>query len=768
MGRNNRKRRAEKRAQKKKRQKLRNKMVKKDKSIAPVFQVMQHPFANLSDDERKQLIKDIAENSEKVYLESVTKIKDILTDYDPIILLSILASYGLTVPVGDEGLKKKDSELEIKQAHLELCQAFALQINPNNLKRGPFGPDIVREVWETIPSLMQAHNFRKISEQKDDATDDEKAVNLVQQSIRGNTQMVRNWGYFSQVKQISQEIYEPFDDPINDKYGFTASNVIELFKYLINEIEERNSTKFQELRKLYQIKDKRELVYKYHELIGQQKEDAERFISEVEIDSLSRKNLFSMLVSHYDLRLPDNYMFSVNDISNDLGFDETTSRSILDVFSHSFGDLEEYDTEYIHLSNPIWIRPLIKIEEDKYFCVIPQLFFSFVIPSLEGLIEDIDKDKLSARRSRYLEDKVAEIIHRRFPESNTVSGIKWMHNGIEYETDLITFIDSHALIVEAKSGKITEPALRGAPDRLKRHVKEILVDPNIQSKRLKERLIELINNTELDDDLREKLPTDLSKIHKVIRVSVSLEDFAMLQANVSQLKDTGWLPDDFEPCPTMNIADFETLFDFLEHPVHIIHYLQRRQELEGEIHFMGDELDLMGLYIDTLFNIGDVVPGVDFIISEMSAPLDAYYNSKDAGIAIPKPKPKISPLFSEIFNQLEQRKSQRWTEIGVILNRFSPDDQQQLIKMINKLKKNVRENWNVEGHENMAVFMPPKASEYALVFLVYNNNNAHRRNEFIEEAAMHGLEPEHVTKCIVIAKNMDKDDMAYHFIGLFQ
>lgn len=768
MGRNNRQRRAKKQAQNKKRQKIRNKKDYKDKSIGPVFQVMPNPLAGLSDKERKQVIKEIADNSERVYQESLSKIKEIFSKYDPFILLSILASYGLTVPVGDKGITRKDSEFTIKQAHIELCQAFSLQIRPSDLKGEPFGPDVVQVLWDALPDLLEAYSNRKLAELNDHASDDEKAVKYIQQSIRANTQMVRNWGYFSQVINISREIYEPFNKQLKDKLGFTGSEIFELFKYLINEIEGRNSRRYQELAQLYQIKDKKQLVIKYYELIGQKKEDAKSFIDGVGIDSIGRKKLFFMLMSHYDLRLPDNYTFNLEEIINSTRIEEPVAKKILEEFSYSLGDLEEYETEYIYLSNPVWLQPLIRLGKDKYFCAIPQLFFSFVMPSLERLIENVDKKELSERRACYLENKVSEIIRRRFPKSNTVSGIKWMYDGAEYETDLITFIDSHALIVEAKSGKITEPALRGAPDRLKRHVKEILVDPNIQSKRFKERLLELIANPGIDDDLRDRLPVDINTIQKVIRVSVSLDDFAMLQANVSQLKATGWLPDNFEPCPTMNLADFETLFDFLNHPVQIIHYLERRQELEREVGFMGDELDLMGLYIDTLFNVGHVEPGVDFIISEMSAPLDAYYNSRDAGIDIPKPKPKISPLFSEIFNQLEQRMTPRWTEIGVFLNRFSPDDQYKLTKMITKLKNNVQKNWHLEGHKNMAVFVPPKASEYALVYLVYNNNNAHRRNEFIDVAARYGLEPEHVRQCLVIARNIDKEDFVYHFIGLFQ
>ncbi len=65
------------------------------------------------------------------------------------------------------------------------------------------------------------------------------------------------------------------------------------------------------------------------------------------------------------------------------------------------------------------------------------------------------------------------------------------------------------------------------------------------------------------DALRDSLPIDLKGIHKIIRVSVTLEDFATLQSNLSRFSETGWLPKGFIPCPTMNLSDFETLFDIL-------------------------------------------------------------------------------------------------------------------------------------------------------------------------------------------------------------
>ena len=480
------------------------------------------------------------------------------------------------------------------------------------------------------------------------------------------------------------------------------------------------------------------------------------------------KSIFKALWSYYDLRLYENFIFYPNNIGNALGISEHIVSAILDRFSYQIGDLTEFNTEHIFLANPIWDKPVIKLTEKSYFCPIPQLLFSFVLKSFDKIIEELDKKTLHDRRANYLEEKVEEIIKRRFPEANIVKGIKWKQGDTEYETDLITFIDSYVIVVEAKSGKITDSARRGSKDRLKKYITDILVEPNVQSKRLRDKLLKLIENPSLVDELREKLPVGLDKIHKVLRISVTLENFASLQANISSLESTGWIPKDFEPCPTMNLANFETIFDVLEHPVQIIHYLERRAEMEGSMKYFGDELDLLGWYISTLFNFGNLQEeNAQLLISGMSSPLDKYFESKDHGVVLPKPKPKMSTLFAGILEQLEQRHSHRWTEMGIILHRFSPDDQNKIIRKIKVLEKIVQSSWMIEGHNNVLVYNPPRSSEYALCYVLCKNGNYERRYEFVDNAAQHGLKPDHVKLCLIIVKNMDSD-FIYDLIGLVQ
>jgi len=733
-------------------------------TLGPALFKMPNPFADLSPADRKKEIAEIGADSAKKFEESREALIQILEKYDAVGVLAVLASYGLTVPVGDDGVKIDKTQLQ--QAHVEICQGIALQISPDKLQKEIATPDVIQEVWEAITTHLESLHYREIDLPDENISESELSILTLQQRIRGNTQLVRNWGFLNQVKSIARELYTPFDQEIEASYGFTISATIDLFEHLLHDIEERNTARFKMLVELKQIVDKTEMIERYHAMIDASRDQLDAFLNEFELDDILHEHLFYMILSHMDLRLRLQYQFSPPEIAESMGIDLQVCRQIFDTFSYEFGALADENPDHLYLSNPIWTRPIIKEGPDSYFCTLPQLFFSFIIPSIERLISAVNKDGLSERRAVYLESKISEIIGRRFPESNTETNFKWQDSGIEYETDLITFIDSHIIIVEAKSGKITDPALRGAPDRIRKHLEEILINPNIQSRRLQEKLERLIVDPDSDTNLRKSLPVDITEIHKIIRVSVSLEDFGSIQSNLNLLEPTGWLPDELLPCPTMTVADFETLFDFLEHPVQIVHYLIRRQELEGVVNFIGDELDLMGWYAGTLFDIDNIDSKTDVVISGMSSDLDAYYNSLDAGIDVPKPKPKVSDLFSQILSQLESRRTPRWTEIGVILNRFSPDVQRTLAKNLVKIRANVRNDWQIDGHENMLILNPSESSEYALAIVLFCDANADRRGEFIDYAGRLALEPKHVTQSLVIAVNIDNTEAAYDFIAL--
>lgn len=145
-----------------------------------------------------------------------------------------------------------------------------------------------------------------------------------------------------------------------------------------------------------------------------------------------------------------------------------------------------------------------------------------------------------------------------------------------------------------------------------------------------------------------------------------------------------------------------------------------------------------------------------------------YYNSLDAGVTLDKPQPKISLLFASILSQLEQRRIARWTEIGVALSIFSPSDQNRVARMLKKLEKGVHKNWKRRGHKNMVISIPSRASGHALAYVMFKNGNADGKQDYMNHAVSTALESNHVQTVIVVGRNIDRDDVAYDTIALFE
>jgi hypothetical protein len=726
------------------------------------------PFGELHGEALSKKLDEVGSKSRQGVMEHIGALNKIFLHYDPLILLAILSGYCLTTSAGADGVEREDSKLGITQFHLELMQSLTLQIPYEEWGVELPMPEIVDSARKILEKLGHAITFSRLNGSSIGGSEKNIAAKQLQHQLQLNTQAIRNWGYYQEVLSISTEIYSYFDKPLQERFGFTASSIIAVFNHLLRTSERAQNQRFQHLSDLRQTRSKRILIEKYYRMSGQK--NIEAFLESSKFGMASIDQLFFMILSHMDLKMPEMFTFDVIDVANALKISIDSVNAIFSELSYSPGELADQKTEFIFLDNPVWHKPAIKMDDGRYFCCIPQLFFSFVLPTLDAIVAKVNKPKLHLRRANYLEQKIEEIVKRRFPEVSTVAGIKWHYENKLFETDLLTFIDSHIILIEAKSHSVTKPALRGATDRLRRHINELIVEPSVQSNRLEKRLNELINDPTIEDELREKLPVDLSRIHQVTRVSITLENFASLQTNLAKIADAGWLPADFKACPTITLADFEILFDLLEHPVQIIHYLQRRTELEGKFNFVGDELDLLGLYQTTFLDLGNIQVDEDslFNLTGLSAPIDKYYMSKGEGIQTPKPKPKISPLFDSVFQMLESRSIPRWTEIGVILNRFPPEEQLKITDQVKRQTKVVRKKWKEDGHKNIVICHPPRSSSYSLAWVLITNENLDKRDYFIEQASFLGLEQSHVKTCLIISTNIDTPEEAYNFIGLFE
>lgn len=769
MGINNRIRRKRKKAKEAARKnRRREQSMLETKALVPAHESdgLAGPLEAMGPERETPAIDRLLENGEETYREALSEVGELLRLVDPLSVLSRLTYYDLLF--GDNrigGMKDSDSEWTVPEFHVEMLQALWLRVGPDELSGEPPQGDLTEQIRDNVGTLCYAWLFRGANPSAADLPDGEKAVAFVQSLLSNATEIVRVRSYRSQTRRILRELYEPFDARLLETRGFDASDIPDVFSKLYTEVQSREKSHLGTLVDLFERSgtDKRLLARNYHELLGSEEEEAERFMADPRMNRASLEDLRVLVMDHHDRLLPEVYTFSASDLAEPSGPEEERVSAILDGYALAWGDLAGHDSGYFHRSNPVWRKPLVRLEDGRYFCALPGVFFSFPIPCMEAVLSS-HMDEVKSRRAEYLGFKVAEIVDRHFPGCNIRRNVRWTVDGETLEADLVARIDSLALVIECVSEKITPSELGDEPERLREHVEELLVGPSRKSLRLKKRL----EATGSRPDMAEPLSGGIGKVRKALRVSVCLEDFGFIRSTLRLLGDVGWLPEDFAPSPTMNLADFEMAFDLLGHPVRILHYLSRREAIEGNVGYLADGHDLLGLYLTTLLDTDDagldIVPGMN----ELSAPLDTYYRSLDMGVTAEKPRPAITPLFASVFAQLQREGIDRWPEIGVALGRFSPGDQKRVSKTLARLRKGVHRNWKWPDHRNTAICIPSAAPDHALGYVMFRDGNADGMHGFMEQAASAALASGDVRTAVVIARNIDRDDVAYDAIALHE
>ena len=136
------------------------------------------------------------------------------------------------------------------------------------------------------------------------------------------------------------------------------------------------------------------------------------------------------------------------------------------------------------------------------------------------------KRKMEIQRAYFLETKLGEVLKKALPGAAILSNIKWRLNGDEYETDHLVLLDRTVVIAEAKSHHLTPEGLRGAPERVKRHIQELVLHPSIQSKRLEKLIVTAQDGDEMAGKTVRNIGIDPFRIDRIIRLSVSIDDLS--------------------------------------------------------------------------------------------------------------------------------------------------------------------------------------------------------------------------------------------------
>ena len=376
--------------------------------------------------------------------------------------------------------------------------------------------------------------------------------------------------------------------------------------------------------------------------------------------------------------------------------------------------------------------------------------------------------QLDLQRASFLESQVQRCFRRAFPTANVHPGGKWAWKGRKWETDLIVVVDRTLLIVEAKSARLSPSALRGAPDRLKKHIGEAVEAPAIQLARF----ADMVDQAQLGDKdalaITQSFDVVANDIDQVLRLSVTIDDYSPIGAMESELKAAGWLSPDTDLAPVMSIADLECVMELLERPAHILHYLQTRMRLQRQVVLIGDELDCLGSYLAD----GLVVPTKDerpiLQIVGQSAVVDRYFINLGEGFEPERPRRQLPAYFEQLLAQLAERAAPGWTTASLaIINDLDTRAAEGLNDAMERLRVSVPGNQRDED-ECSVVFVPKDPADLPVAYLVFAEKDHARRFAFVDSLIQQLLEKTGRSRCLIVARMVEAWEMPYAFFAIGQ
>jgi len=198
-----------------------------------------------------------------------------------------------------------------------------------------------------------------------------------------------------------------------------------------------------------------------------------------------------------------------------------------------------------------------------------------------------------------------------------------------------------------------------------------------------------------------------------------------------------------------------------------IHYLSRRAELERQVSYQGDEMDLLGTYLANGFDLG-IAEGIHMALTGMSGPIDEYYQAQQLGLVTDKPQRKLTKWWRDIIQQFETRGFERWSEASTILLDMNLESQKTFERKFEAIRANVHKNWRHRNHLSSVVFVPGPPRMEAIVLYAFKNENADGRKEAMEELVTKAFEKPHIQRCLVVGLNIDQAKFPYSTVAVFE
>tara|TARA_Y100000296_G_C5174778_1_gene259457 strand:- start:381 stop:2603 length:2223 start_codon:yes stop_codon:yes gene_type:complete len=713
----------------------------------------------------KEAMSQASERSTAEADSLIERLTTIFQETDPEGIVAVLCAYGSTQIDRGEDTETSSFLSGIEQFHLELLLELYANFGGGGKASAPVTPQVVEEVLEILKDLGGTFlSFRIRSGLKLD--DPNRARDWLLERTRMHTQAIRNWAYFDGIEQTLDRLFGLADEPFQKHHGFSPGDVLSVFRCLMRNSEEAISHRMEVLAKVAIGRRPIDVFRRYYKFVPELEGEPEALLDLIGRDG-TRMQALAVVMGHYDLHIPFRMGLSQDRLAAQSKVEQQALGRIIKKFSLTQTTHGEFDLERVFLANRSWERFLIESDIYGILCPIPMAFFSHSFRVLDLLYSEAGRqERLSKIRSEFLEEELEAFGRSAFPSGKVTSGACWKWQGSDYETDLIVQVDKAVLIFEAKSHHLKDAALRGAENALKRNIRQIIGESSKQANRIRD-IVALAKGGDRDaTGVCQDIGLEVDEATFVIRLSISLEDLSFVNGASGLLKEAGWITEEVEIAPFISIHDLKILGDVLQSEIHLLHYLNERQFVDRFGEVVGDEMDLLGVYIDKLFNFTMPEENSLIILSGMSGVVDRYYLAGDR-----QPKPKVHPFIRPILKLISDRRRPGWSVFALsLLSAASWEEYDQIASALDDLQRQVKKSGGDLKSNFMLQIQPPLAHRPIVMFCLYREKWREDVKAVMPDLAGAAISEASQTACTVICRDVDKLAAAdaFYFLGLFE
>lgn len=386
------------------------------------------------------------------------------------------------------------------------------------------------------------------------------------------------------------------------------------------------------------------------------------------------------------------FEFTVQEIAKCSGLDERVVRNVLDAFALTHGE-RNAGFDALHDFNISNALPLIPRGSDKYLLFQP---YSLVEALYEGPFYWMGADETyesaaMRHRGQYTEEFSRERLEQVFGTDNVHANVdiqKSKHEKVS-EIDTLVIFGSRAIVVQAKSKRLTLEARKGNDGRLKDDFKKSIQTSYNQGLECAQMLVEA-KHTFVDSDSKViKIPPDLKEIYIFCVVADHYPALSFQARQFLRYETTEKIPPPF----VMDLFMLDTMTEMLESPLRLLSYVNRRVNYADNL-LASHELTILSYHLKQnlwLDGEADMVSLHD----DISADLDVAMAVRRDGVPGKRTPDGILTRFKStslgrIIEEIEARPEPATIDLGFMLLNLSEEAVKDISNGIDKITSQAR------------------------------------------------------------------------------